>query len=485
MIFRGGHDMKRIFLFLTIILTGVSCVEKSDVINKVEDAADETIVVNSFYASAADPEVKTSLVEHSAVHWTKNDAVKVGLFPTTSTYKMLSSVFTANFDGETAQDAHFNTTGWSISDSWAYDNYAIALYPANKIEMSISTSNGTVTSVIKYELPEVQIPVEDGFDNNLNLSFAVVDKNSLLGNNATLYFRNACALIRLNLPEIENLVSFTVTSASDTPLAGTPSNLKSAGVDQNATLTPTWGSGVSNVTLTNSQNIQAGTYYLVVWPGTHSGLTFTFENADGESCEKTFSSSISFKAGIVETFNFKSAIGFKPDEFKISGGPIYGASDLKDGELYVIHQKGTSNYWNANGNSLSVATHSTYDTFDSKSVFEYKEDLSYDQDFDHYSSESAGTLRSLSTGKYLNSDFNLDAELDGALYLYIGNQWKNPNYPYATDAGGDMDVYRGDNTANSLWYYNGRFAFASNANASSYGNSVNNRKWVFYKVVAQ
>ncbi len=279
-------------------------------------SGNEDIVVTSFYATSGDVDSKTLLAENNEVHWVEGDIVKVVLFPATSGYKLQSNEFTANFFGESSSSAHFTTEGWSIDNSWAYDTYVFACYPAS-VAASSYVSSSVVYKTIQYNLPTNQAAIKGSFANNLNLSYAVGLRTDFLNNTATLYFKNACALLRVNIPEVENLVSLTVTSSSDIPLTGMPSNLSYSGSGEVAKLTldSSWNSKSSIVTISDDNGMSAGSYYFVVWPGSHSGLSFKFLDKNGNNCVKDLNGAVTFSAGRIETVNFKSAIEFSQDPY--------------------------------------------------------------------------------------------------------------------------------------------------------------------------
>ena len=90
----------------------------------------------------------------------------------------------------------------------------------------------------------------------------------------------------------------------------------------------------------------------------------------------------------------------------------------------------------------------------------------------------------MSTGKYLDEDFNLNAELDNALYLEFANNWGSTNAPNEINV---LDVYKCPITSTStlsLWYHNDALVFGDNGYAYEGGQGTNKRKWVAYEVTA-
>ena len=121
--------------------------------------------------------------------------------------------------------------------------------------------------------------------------------------------------------------------------------------------------------------------------------------------------------------------------------------------------------------------------YDLTNVFQYKSDNSkLNTTFDTYGNFAAGAWKSMSTGKYLDADFNLTAELEDAVYLEYANNWGSTN---ASNEINVMDVYKCPVEAGqtlSLWYHNGELVFANNGYAYEGGSGTNKRKWVIYEV---
>lgn len=340
--------MKRLFLFSAAVAVLLSCAKESPVdenpnpdtpVVEYQTITFEAVVptTSDCPAPAADgTETKTTLVNHSLVHWAKGDAVKVLFFPNSanpyynpenltmnSSIKVTGAngVLTATFDEETAESCYFHTDTWL----WGGEEYGIehmyngiALYPSNVEATSYrdATAMTYTNTTISYNLPTAQTAVENSFGNGLLFSYAPIsDKNAFEEGSAKLAFENACALIKLNLPaDASDIVSVKVAS-SGTALTG---NFK---VNTTATMTygmnlPTYPLSMTAVSGTNNVTLSApdgetlkpgGTYYIVAWPGTHSnGLTFTFTNKDGRTVEKSISSEVVLEKSKIDEFTFRS-----------------------------------------------------------------------------------------------------------------------------------------------------------------------------------
>ena len=184
------------------------------------------------------------------------------------------------------------------------------------------------------------------------------------------------------------------------------------------------------------------------------------------------------------TIQVTQAAGHK---YRIVGDKLKYASDLTDG-LYVIASKfDSSKFWAESQEKLTTTTKSTDAEFYPRQIFEYKSDASkINTSIDSYHSWSAGTWKSMTTGKYLDENLNLTADENSALYLVYANNWGG-------NGGGELDgfdVYNSKSTSSSkstLWYNSDRYEFVFGDMNLYYtdSNSVNKRKYYVYKVVAQ
>ena len=142
-----------------------------------------------------------------------------------------------------------------------------------------------------------------------------------------LQFKNACSLIKLTMPQSfddKNVVSVTIESNDGSYLSGKgtvdfkqfPGEFKVsvAGDSKNP-----------GVTLVNETGFEAGaSYYAVVWPGEHSGLTFTFTAEDGAKATVTTSKAVNLQASHVKPYTFKSALQFDEGESWVYYAPGEG-----------------------------------------------------------------------------------------------------------------------------------------------------------------
>lgn len=170
-------------------------------------------------------------------------------------------------------------------------------------------------------------------------------------------------------------------------------------------------------------------------------------------------------------------------QYQRSTDPLVYADNLQDGKYYVLYSKYfTTELWTEASGKLTMTENETT-VYDLTNVFQYKSDNSkLNTTFDTYGNFAAGAWKSMSTGKYLDADFNLTAELEDAVYLEYANNWGSTN---ASNEINVMDVYKCPVEAGqtlSLWYHNGELVFANNGYAYEGGSGTNKRKWVIYEV---
>lgn len=325
--------MKRIILFIAIFAALLSC---SKEINVIDSSSTESCSIE-FEASApissdANIDTKTTLIDHSLVHWSKGDKVLVQCFPMTnfsgSGKSAPKGIFDATFTEESKANAYFSTNSWSWGDfTTSKLNAAVALYPATS---ALSSNVSKVYDpwnennvAISYDLSNAQTAEENSFQSALAFSYAEVNFQDFIANNAKLSFKNSCSLIRLTLPNTSEIVSVEVKSKSGQPLTGKfeLSNANDAWSDfyrrvpnYPLNMVPVSGETSSSVVLsaTSGATLKAGgIYYIVVWPGSHSsGLEFTFTNSAGKTCVKSLNKDVLLEASKYVSFKFTSAFEF-------------------------------------------------------------------------------------------------------------------------------------------------------------------------------
>lgn len=329
--------MKKFILFAIAFAAIVSCAKESPVSGEKdspvsgENPAEELMEV-SLLAYAPGSEVETEpnanksvLAENGvSVLWEDGDEIKVSFPPKGSLSNSdpeteISFIFTTSLGADSAE-AYFNG---NVSDLAKY-NDGYAFYPTSAV-YSASRSNHNVTNNYSYDLASEQT---EGFG-AYNLATSYISKNNIPNHKARAVFLNACALIRIVLSEsAKDVVSVTVESNNGVALTGNAdlklSVVRGIGLDINADgsvnnndysyrlTSPTFSDGGSSeVKITNGGEafVPGVEYNIVAWPGTHSGLTFTFVNSEGSKCKKV-SPQVVLEASKYDTFNFTSEFVF-------------------------------------------------------------------------------------------------------------------------------------------------------------------------------
>ena len=317
---------KVILFFAAIAAVSVSCNKENPELNNTAEVGTEVKI----YATAPGVELPVAQNQVSpksvlgadgfSVLWEDGDQVKMCVAPKKSQYSSASEHATSIFTtvlSENNEKAMF--TGTNVYTTY-YQQNTIFIYPAS-VEYTASRSGSDVSESIKFNLPDAQVAGENGnIRSGYNLSSAYVNATGFNNDgipNTT--FKNSCALIRFVLSSSSATDVKSVTVSSSTPLAGYASLNKSeikndrydfvgwdlsfaSSLDKN-----------TSVTLTNGGNafVQGVEYNIVAWPGTHSDLTFTFENSAGLKCVKKVGKQVVLVESEVDRFNFTSAFEFK------------------------------------------------------------------------------------------------------------------------------------------------------------------------------
>lgn len=324
--------MKKILFCIAAFAALVSCT-KENPIDNTPAVEYQTITFEAAAPSAEDNDAtKTTLVNGNLVHWSNGDQVKVGFFPALVYSNILNQngVFTANFEETSTESTYFTTDNWAWATSESnYRDYGIAAYPDEATVLSyVNRGNSKyddATTEISYDLPSEQIAVLNSFQSGVNFSYAKVYKADFIANKASLNFINACALLKITLPSTAaDVKSIAVSSKNDVALSGKfeipfgkegyyhDDPWSSANPDGTLTFQAVAGNPSVSIVAPEGETLQpGGTYYVVVWPGTHgSGLDFEFTNSEGLTCKKSLASSVSFARAKVERFNFVSDLDF-------------------------------------------------------------------------------------------------------------------------------------------------------------------------------
>ncbi len=325
--------MKKIITLFAALAAVLSCSkENPNNYNPVDGTYSVTL---SAFAPGAD--TKTTLVDGEGtkfVHWSKGDAIKVLFFPdhtNSNTFNGPAAEFKSEFETETSDKANFRNTSWSwgfgsdVVSNRLMEN-GIAVYPStaevtsNKTESGSGSANNTELS---FTLPDAQKAINGNIESGLNFSYAMVGRDgfkSAVDNKSAmnLTFCNACALIQLTMPsEFEkDVTSITISSNNEVALTG------KGNVDMNYYkdvilspfhVTPEVTETSHTVTLARADGapLEAGaTYFAVVWPGAHDGLTISFNAADGSVASKA-TKAVTLTASHVKPYTFNKGLVFE------------------------------------------------------------------------------------------------------------------------------------------------------------------------------
>lgn len=332
--------MKKKAILFAALAALVSCNKENPVTPETPSQETYSVTLTAVAPTAGD-DTKTTLVEGGKfVHWSKGDAIKVMFAPqlyySGSTVVNGSDVFdspgqvlTSYFEEDAVEEAQFRIDNFKIygaNKKW-YKETGVALYPSSAT--ATSNKNGyLIETNVFYSLSNEQVAVENNIESNLNFSYAEVDLYEFTGNSMPeLQFKNACSLIKLTMPQSfddKNVVSVTIESNDGSYLSGkgTVDFKKFPGEFKVSVAGDSKNPGV---TLVSETGFKAGaSYYAVVWPGEHSGLTFTFTAEDGAKATVTTSKAVNLKASHVKPYTFNSALQFEEGESWVYYAPGEG-----------------------------------------------------------------------------------------------------------------------------------------------------------------
>lgn len=232
---------------------------------------------------------------------------------------------------------------------------------------------------------------------------------------------------------------------------------------------------------TESFNVTANNDVTVTIPGNVGWITGSYSNGqcilevrpNKESASRSATITIS-SGGLSRNV----AITQPHMTYSLSGSALTKASDLTDGQMYVVRRQATNNeYWCVNGSGVLVdVTVSNTSNFTSQHVFIFNKDdsmaagVSYGRGYyDKYSYMSAGAWQSAWNDQYLHHNFYLQGT---KYYFSMYSGWKEKSYSQKT--GEDFDIYKANDSNMVNW----------NGSAFSWGNlGTDKYKWTFYKAV--
>lgn len=331
--------MKKSFILFAALAALFSCTKENAVSPETPSQETYSVTLTAVAPTAGD-DTKTTLVEGGKfVHWSKGDAIKVmfaaqvmkdELMNGSDEFESEGQVLTSYFEEETANEANFKIDAFTLNaaNKKYYIQTGIALYPSSAYAKSSKRSYNNPTTTVYYSLPTEQVAVKDNIESNLNFAYADVDIYEFTsGSVPELQFKNACSLIKLTMPQSfndKNVVSVTIESNDASYLSG-KGTVDFAKFPGEFKVDVAGDSKNPGVTLVSETGFEAGaSYYAVVWPGEHSGLTFTFTAEDGAKATVTTSKAVNLQASHVKPYTFNSALQFQEGESWVYYAPGEG-----------------------------------------------------------------------------------------------------------------------------------------------------------------
>ena len=320
--------MKKLLISFAAIAALFSCVKEAPVTDS-NPVGEIVVTLNAGGPEIADPSAsanptqqnaqstRTQIVDGKNVQWTPGDKIKM-CFDVQPNFLNKKYGPTAEFES-LSQSASKKTAFTGSIDMSNAGSYGFVAYPTSISFTSSGEDWSDFMTEVSYNLQAAQIAVDNTFAPDLNLSWASVTKTQV-NNNASsktpidVTFKNMCALIKVVLPAQDyNITKINISSESN-GLTGDRSLLWEATSSKQELAIGDFKSATNEVTLVKEDEsalTPGQSYYAVVWPGSHSGLTFKFTDAEGRICTKNLSTSINCEAGKVTTINIKSALEFK------------------------------------------------------------------------------------------------------------------------------------------------------------------------------
>ena len=331
--------MKKSFILFAALAALFSCTKENAVSPETPSQETYSVTLTAVAPTAGD-ETKTTLVEGGKfVHWSKGDAIKVmfaaqvikeELMNGSDQFESEGQVLTSYFAEETANEANFKIDAFTLNaaNKKYYIQTGIALYPSSAYAKSSKREYNNPTTTVYYSLPTEQVAVKDNIESNLNFAYADVDIYEFTsGSVPELQFKNACSLIKLTMPQSfndKNVLSVTIESNDASYLSG-KGTVDFAKFPGEFKVDVAGDSNNPGVTLVSETGFEAGaSYYAVVWPGEHSGLTFTFTADDGATATVTTSKAVNLQASHVKPYTFNSALQFEEGESWVYYAPGEG-----------------------------------------------------------------------------------------------------------------------------------------------------------------
>lgn len=275
-------------LFILAATTFVACGGDDEQVPTPKPDAEHQLVEMDFRVNGGSG-TRTVLRDGNEVWFQNGDAISIfdsesQGHPFTTTLQQDAS--TAIFHGHAHKDA-------------ATDFYALYPYSANGEKSSYGS-----TPMIIATLPARQTAVRGTFDPSANLSVAHLKMSDVQQSMPSFTLYNACSLVKFSVSEGLSLKSVKLTGT--TTLSGDMGIVMPADLTQQSLESRVGGTQNKEVTLQAEEghHITAGTYYVAVWPGSHTSLTITLTNAEGKTNTGTMGGVEFKRAKIVDLGTF-------------------------------------------------------------------------------------------------------------------------------------------------------------------------------------
>lgn len=178
----------------------------------------------------------------------------------------------------------------------AADFYALYPYQEDAGMIFFGSTPGIIAT-----LPTQQTAVRGSFDPKANISVSHLHMDDTSSDMPSFRLYNAGSLAQFTVPEGLSLQSVKITG--NCPLSGDMGIVMPNDLTQITTTSQNIGdaahtSNEVEIQATDGDPITAGTYYIALWPGTHSSITITLTSTDGRTKRGTLSN-VTFRRSLV------------------------------------------------------------------------------------------------------------------------------------------------------------------------------------------
>ena len=298
--------MKRYYmLFLAAVAAFVSCQESplQEPVVEPEQNPQEEMLDIKLEAGI----VSKTVLDGTTVLWEKGDQLAL-VFNHETEAPHVNKSLVSSLTEETAAVANFNgRIPTSISEENGYEDLGFAVYPHDAV-----AEDGSIV----HNLPAVQTAKANGsFPSGCNLASTALSLADFREDGkAEANFTSAMSLLRLALSEDIESVTLTGT-APLTGVAPVQVNEGTLVIDAEGT----WSNESTSVAIQPAEgaSFESKTYNVLVWPGTHNGLTIKVNFKNLGEYVKTSSKAMTFKPAKYYNLNFKNTEELVVEEVEV------------------------------------------------------------------------------------------------------------------------------------------------------------------------